>query len=104
MSAHFGNAEVALPGAAAYFKNQAYEEREHAEKIIDYINDRGGTVDFGDLAKPTCNCTSLLKAFQSAVALEKSNNKSLLQLHALASENNDPDNSTSANKSSRSRP
>uniref|UniRef100_A0A7E4ZWT0 Ferritin n=1 Tax=Panagrellus redivivus TaxID=6233 RepID=A0A7E4ZWT0_PANRE len=41
MSAHFGNAEVALPGAAAYFKNQAYEEREHAEKIIDYINDRG---------------------------------------------------------------
>uniref|UniRef100_A0A914YL39 Ferritin n=1 Tax=Panagrolaimus superbus TaxID=310955 RepID=A0A914YL39_9BILA len=61
------------------------------KKLIDYVNDRGGKVRFFNVNQPDGEWGCLLHAFQSAVALEKKNNASLLSLHRLASENNDPD-------------
>ncbi|KAH7730419.1 FTN-2 protein [Aphelenchoides avenae] len=92
MANYFARVEVALPGAAAFFKNQSVEERNHAQKLIDYQNDRGGRVVLHDLRKPAKQeYESLLEAFKDAVALEKANNEALLRLHAVASEKNDPD-------------
>jgi ferritin heavy chain len=41
---YFNRVEIALPGAAAFFANQSKEEAQHAQKLIDYQNDRGGKV------------------------------------------------------------
>lgn len=92
MSAFFDRTDVALKGAAAYFKNQSMEEREHAQKLIDYINNRGGSVTFNALKPPAkCEWSSLFEAFVDAVAIEKHNNKCILELHKIAGEKNDPD-------------
>ena len=56
MSAYFGNTNVALPGAAAYFLNQSLEEREHAQKLINYLNDRGGKVEFFNITVSFISC------------------------------------------------
>uniref|UniRef100_A0AC34QQ54 Ferritin n=1 Tax=Panagrolaimus sp. JU765 TaxID=591449 RepID=A0AC34QQ54_9BILA len=92
MSAYFGRTDVALAGAAAFFKNQSMEETQHAQKLIDYVNDRGGDVEFYGVKKPvSIEWPSLMHAFLDAVELEKFNNKSLLELHKIAGEKNDPD-------------
>merc|ERR1711922_82499 len=47
MSAYFGRSDVSLHGFAAWFRNSSNEEREHADKLIDYQNLRGGIVKLG---------------------------------------------------------
>ncbi|KAI6182238.1 Ferritin-1 heavy chain-like protein [Aphelenchoides bicaudatus] len=84
--------DIALYGAAKYFLNQSNEERQHAQKLIEYQNDRGGKVELATLESPSKQeWQSLLEAFKDAFDLEQANNKALLELHALASEKNDPD-------------
>jgi ferritin heavy chain len=36
-----------------YFKKASDEEREHAEKFMKYMNDRGGRIVLEPIAKPT---------------------------------------------------
>lgn len=43
-AAHFNNPNVAQYGLGNFFKKAALEEQEHAQKIIDYINKRGGQI------------------------------------------------------------
>jgi len=91
MASYFTRHDVALPNIAKYFKEQSHEEREHAEKLIDYQNKRGGSVRYSDIKKPEIeDWGSALNAFQSALTLEKKVNESLLNLHAICSRNNDP--------------
>ena len=45
--------DIALHGFAKRFKEAAHEEHEHAEKLIDYQNRRGGRVVFKEIAKPS---------------------------------------------------
>lgn len=42
----FGRADVALPGFQKFFSAASKEERDHAQKLIDYINQRGGLAQF----------------------------------------------------------
>ncbi|KAK0426667.1 hypothetical protein QR680_009834 [Steinernema hermaphroditum] len=92
MANHFGRVEVAMPGAQRYFLQQSYEEREHAQKLIDYQIKRGGRVVLSDLAKPQQDeWKNLQAAFKSALELERGNNQALLKLHSLAGQKNDPD-------------
>lgn len=42
----FGRADVALPGFQKFFSESSKEEREHAQKMIDYVNQRGGIVQY----------------------------------------------------------
>lgn len=44
MAAHFENNKVARKGFSKFFIDNSNEEREHAQKIISYINSRGGTI------------------------------------------------------------
>ena len=90
MAAHFAHDTVALPGFAAHFRKEAEEERSHALKFVDYLTKRGGVVKFIDIIAPKFSFKTALEALQAALDLEKAVNTSLLKLHGLAGEKNDP--------------
>ncbi len=79
-----------MPGFAKFFKHNSEEEREHAEKLMKYQNKRGGTVVLKDVQRPEKDTWgSGLDALETALALEKNVNQSLLDVHAVAGSHND---------------
>uniref|UniRef100_A0A2K6KN99 Ferritin n=1 Tax=Rhinopithecus bieti TaxID=61621 RepID=A0A2K6KN99_RHIBE len=72
MSCYFDSDDVALKNFAKYFLHQSHEEREHAEKLMKLGWESG------------------LNAMECALHLEKNVNQSLLELHKLATDKNDP--------------
>merc|ERR1712170_213348 len=87
---YFDRDDVALPGFAKFFNKSSQEEREHAEKLMKYQNERGGRIVLQDIKKPDRDEWGTgLEAMQTALALEKNVNQSLLQLHEIASKHND---------------
>lgn len=46
---HFSRADVALPGFAKYFKEASEREWENANEFMNYVNKRGGVLDFKDI-------------------------------------------------------
>ena len=90
MAYHFDRSDVALPGFHKFFRKMSDEEREHAEKLMKYQNQRGGRVVLTDISKPAAQeWGSGLNAIESSLQLEKTVNQSLLDLHKIASEQND---------------
>jgi len=90
MGWYFDRDDVALPGFTKFFKESAKEEREHAEELMKYQNQRGGRIVLQDIKKPERDeWGSGLEAMQSALALEKHVNQSLLDLHKLAGSHED---------------
>ncbi|RXM36213.1 Ferritin, heavy subunit [Acipenser ruthenus] len=91
MSYYFDRDDVALHNFAKFFKHQSHEEREHAEKLMKQQNQRGGRIFLQDVRKPERDeWGSGLEALECALQLEKSVNQSLLDMHKVASERNDP--------------
>lgn len=90
MAMYFDRDDVALRGFHKFFKKSSDEEREHAEKLMKYQNKRGGRIVLQQIQKPdrdewgTC-----IDAMQAALALEKSVNQSLLELHKVAGSHGD---------------
>uniref|UniRef100_A0A914Y7S0 Ferritin n=1 Tax=Panagrolaimus superbus TaxID=310955 RepID=A0A914Y7S0_9BILA len=73
-----------------FFAEQSEEEREHAQILMKYQNTRGGRLVLQNVQKPEKDeWGTALEAYEAAMALEKFNNQSLLELHDLAGENND---------------
>ena len=90
MSFHFDRDDIALPGYSHKFAEDSKEEREHAEKLMKYLNKRGGRVVLADVKRPDRDeWGNGLSALQAALDLEKKVNQSLLNLHALAATHND---------------
>jgi len=90
MSYYFDRDDVALPGFAHFFKKSSDEEREHAEKLMKFQNQRGGRIVLQDVKKPDRDEWGTgLDAMQVALSLEKSVNQALLDLHALADSHKD---------------
>ncbi|KAG3284894.1 ferritin heavy chain 1 [Ictidomys tridecemlineatus] len=90
-SYYFDRDDVALKNFAKYFLHQSQEEREHAEKLMKLQNQRGGRIFLQDIKKPDRDdWESGLNAMECALHLEKSVNQSLLELHKLATDKNDP--------------
>ncbi|XP_075478918.1 ferritin-3, chloroplastic-like [Primulina tabacum] len=94
MYAYFDRDNVALKGIANFFKESSIEEREHAEKFMEYQNKRGGQVKLQSMMMPISNYDHLEKgdalcAMELALSLEKLTNEKLLNLHKVAEENND---------------
>ena len=52
MASHFDRDDVALSGFADYFRKAAHEEMEHAQKLMEFQNKRGGRVVLKDIKKP----------------------------------------------------
>lgn len=91
MAFYFDRDDVALPGFSEYFNHNSKEEREHAEKLMKYLNKRGGRIILQDVRKPARDeWGSGLDALQAALDLEKRVNQSLLDVHKVATEANDP--------------
>ncbi|KAB5559497.1 hypothetical protein PHYPO_G00029820 [Pangasianodon hypophthalmus] len=76
---------------AKFFRKQSHEEREHAEKLMKVQNQRGGRIFLQDIRKPERDeWGSGVEALECALQLEKNVNQSLLDLHKVASDHNDP--------------
>jgi len=48
-ASYFARADVALPGFQKFFSAASKEEREHAQKLVDYVNQRGGHAQFDSI-------------------------------------------------------
>ncbi|KAJ9548840.1 hypothetical protein OSB04_021383 [Centaurea solstitialis] len=95
MYAYFDRDNVALKGLAKFFKESSDEERDHAEKLMEYQNARGGRVKLHSIVNPPSEYEhaekgDALYAMELALSLEKLTNEKLLCLHAVADTNNDP--------------
>jgi len=62
MSAYFES--VSLPGFAAWMKAQVAEERMHGDKIYNFILERGGKVNLGQIDKPKTEWKSANEVFE----------------------------------------
>jgi len=90
MAAYFDRDDVALQGFSKRFQADGDEEREHAQKFINYQNMRGGRVVFQSITKPnTDDWNTALDAVEASLELEKSVHESLLALHKNADEQGD---------------
>lgn len=92
--AYFDRDNVGLPGLAAFFKAGSEEEREHAEKLMEYQNVRGGRVRLASMVQPETEFNhaekgDALYAMELALSLEKLNFQKLRELHDVAAEAND---------------
>ncbi|XP_057983703.1 ferritin-3, chloroplastic-like [Malania oleifera] len=92
--AYFDRDNIALKGLAKFFKESSEEEREHAEKLMEYQNIRGGRVKLYSIMMPPSEFDHVEKgdalyAMELALSLEKLTNEKLLNLHSVAEENND---------------
>ncbi|KAK3019517.1 hypothetical protein RJ639_003189 [Escallonia herrerae] len=92
--AYFDRDNVALKGLAKFFKESSEEERDHAEKLMEYQNKRGGKVKLQSILMPASEFDhaekgDALYAMELALSLEKLTNEKLLNLHTVAGENND---------------
>ncbi|CAI0443819.1 unnamed protein product [Linum tenue] len=94
MYAYFDRDNVALKGLAKFFKESSEEEREHAEKLMEYQNKRGGKVKLQSILMPLSEFDhaekgDALYAMELALSLEKLTNEKLLNLHSVAESSND---------------
>ncbi|XP_056169068.1 ferritin-3, chloroplastic-like [Syzygium oleosum] len=92
--AYFDRDNVALKGLAKFFKESSEEEREHAEKLMEYQNKRGGKVKLQSILMPLSEYDHVEKgdalyAMELSLSLEKLNNEKLLNLHGVAERNHD---------------
>jgi len=90
MGFHFDRDDIAFKNVKKYFLKASEEEREHAAKLMEYQNQRGGRVVLTDIAKPARDDWGTIReAFNAALDLEKEVNESLLKLHRVAGDHND---------------
>merc|ERR1711994_580595 len=90
MATYFDRYDVALHGFAKRFRDNSEEEHQHAKKLIEYQNKRGGRVVFQNIDKPrTDNWASALSALEASLDLEKKVHESLLELHRVADSHGD---------------
>ena len=60
-----------LPGCAHWMKKQAEEELEHAEKIYDFVYDRGGKITYAAIEAPQTEWENVLKLFEHVLSHEQ---------------------------------
>ncbi|GAV85074.1 Ferritin domain-containing protein [Cephalotus follicularis] len=94
MFAYFDRDNIALKGLAKFFKESSDEEREHAEKLMEYQNKRGGRVKLQSILMALSEFDhaekgDALYAMELALSLEKLTNEKLLHLHNVATRSND---------------
>ncbi|XP_044473420.1 ferritin-3, chloroplastic-like [Mangifera indica] len=95
MYAYFDRDNIALRGLAKFFKESSEEEREQAEKLMEYQNIRGGRVKLHSILMPLSEFDhaekgDALYAMELALSLEKLTNEKLLSLNSVADRMNDP--------------
>jgi len=66
-------ASRSLKGFAGFFSKQSGEEREHAEKLMKHVLDRGGAAELAAIVAPKQDFKSLLEVMEKAQAMEQAN-------------------------------
>ncbi|XP_063242743.1 soma ferritin [Bacillus rossius redtenbacheri] len=90
MAYYFDRDDVALHGLRKFFEKQSVDEREHAIKLMKYMNKRGGRILLKDVKAPDRDEWGTAEdAMTAALELEKSVNDSLLSMHKIATEKDD---------------
>lgn len=79
---YFGRNDVALEGMGHFFHELA-KKHEGAEHFLKLQNKQGGRILFQDVQKPSQDDWAKFRAMEAALALEKSLNQILLELHVL---------------------
>lgn len=91
---HFNKNSIGLDNIANFFNKCSLEEREHAHKLIEYQNKRGGTVVFSGIniidSSLLDDKTCTVESFRLALQLEQKVYESLLSLHKIADSAGDP--------------
>lgn len=87
MSAHFERA--GLPGFAHWMRLQADEEHDHAMRLYDHLNDRGGTVVLQAIKQPPAEFGSPVEVFQAALEHERRVTALIHDLYKVAVEEKD---------------
>jgi len=73
-----------LPGMAKWLRVQWQEEQEHAMKLFDYVNARGGHVVLQAIDRPPAKFKSPLDIFQQVLLHEQKVTASIHKLYELA--------------------
>lgn len=79
----------ALPEMAKYFTMQADEERMHALKMVQFLNDTDRTVDFPALPKPQSTFESVEHVFQLSYDQEVQVTDQIKAIYNAAADHND---------------
>src|SRR5690606_21130384 len=78
-----------LDGFAAWMQFQHQEENSHGMKLFRYLLDRGGNFELAGIGKPRTEYDSVREVFESALAQERENTRSINSLYELATSAND---------------
>jgi ferritin len=87
MSAHFYS--IDLDGFANWFEIQAKEEHDHAMKIFNFVNDKGGKVVLDKIDKPQTEFNSIEEIMSLTLEHEEKVTQSINELMDLAIKEND---------------
>ena len=81
--------EQTFPQLAAYFYEQADEEREHALKMVNYLIDRGVHAEIGPVTAPRTGFADHVEPIQLALDQEKQVTVRISELFEIARETRD---------------
>lgn len=87
MAAHLSN--LGLNGFANWMNIQVQEEMNHAKFFFDFVLERGGKINFEQIAKPKTEWTSITEIFEETVAHEKHISSRINDIATLAIEEKD---------------
>ena len=73
-----------LRGTASWMRLQWEEELQHATKLIDYVAERGGTVNLKAIAKPPARYKDLLDVFRQTLKREEAATAAINTLYGKA--------------------
>jgi len=76
-------------GASSWMRIQALEELTHAEKFMNYVNERDGRVVLEEIAKPESNWENPVNAFSAAYKHEQFISASINELINIARDEKD---------------
>eukprot|EP00892_Ulva_mutabilis_P004028 jgi/Ulvmu1/1998/UM012_0161.1 len=91
---YFDRDIVSMPGLAEHFLQESLSERAHAQKLIKYLNKRGGKVALKAIMPPETEYDDeekgdALNAMELALSLEKLNYSKCVQMAEVAEKYND---------------
>lgn len=90
---YFNRDDIGLKKLVDFYSKASLEEREHADKLMEYQNMRGGVVKLENICVREINLekpNDIIDSFKIALDLEKSINQKLLDLHKVADASVDP--------------
>ena len=87
MALHFD--ETDLPGFSSWMRAQHREELAHADRLMDYVVDRGGHVALGAIPIPKSAFASAIEVFEDALGTERENTTSINELYTIARQHDD---------------